>query len=173
MRIAIIWRPSSGKTTLAKDLYEQLKDEGYVLDIDTERMLADVLEFDFRNHTKQELLEYQRTLYKLLFSIHIRHKKLITDTPLINTLWYTPDTTLQAIVQAVSKCLYHIFLVCQPLPVKDDWVRHTDEEFLKEVEKKLLDYVEKELKNKPVVYLEWDRKERLKKALEAIKKYKK
>jgi len=168
MRIALVWAYNSWKTTLAKDLYKRLKEKWYKLDVNKEREIAKLIGFDFRENTKEELDMYQTKLFRDLYLIHSKNSKIITDNPLVNTLWYTKDYKIESAVKEVAEDLYDIFFICAPTKIKDDWVRHIDEEFRKQVFDKIINYI-KQIKDKPIVLLSGSKEKRLNEAMEVIK----
>lgn len=83
-------------------------------------------------------------------------------------VWYT-DGLLKEKIKNVSKNLYDIVLICKPLELKDDWVRNLDENLRKKVFNETVEYL-KEIKWK-IYFIDWNKEERLKKALNIVKKY--
>lgn len=163
MRIGILWTFSSWKTTLAKDLYNNiLKKENYILDIDLERYIAKYLWFDFNNHTEEELKQFQQYLIDMIKITHKRYNKLITDNPLDLQPAYKRD-------YKVEEDLYDILFITdiQDVELENDWVRHQDEELRKEIDK----FLKEKLSNKAHL-ISGNRQERLDKAKRIIEEYK-
>ena len=178
MKIWICWAYSSGKTTIAKDIYVHLDEQDknwIILDINIERDIAQTLWLDFNNHTKSEKEKFQLNLFNYTSWIHNDLDDFITDNPLHTQLGYTENRELIYKINQIKDNLYDILFFCEPVELENDWVRHTDEAYRKEVYKKIEDAIKDTVANNPdiiAVRLMWDKKERLEQAMYIIKEWK-
>ena len=165
MRIWIMWTYSSWKTTLANRLVSELP--WHILDINQEREVANKVWFDFNNYTDEELLNYQTSLLWHLASVHMNLYNIITDTPIPLIAAYTQHPWLIDTVKYYKK-YYDLIVYCNPddCKLEDDWVRHQDEKFRKEVDKKIQEII----KDMNVVKVYWPTYKRVKQVLDYINK---
>ena len=177
MKVWVIWAFSTGKTTLVEKLWEKLNKDKEVFKICTniEREIADLLRFDFNNHTLWQKLTYQKWLLQAILN-ELNYNNMVTDTPihLLNVYCHNPD--LNKIVDKYKTKYDILFYLPIEFAIEDDGVRHVDVNYQKQID----DYIKKELidtqnKNKDIVIrtLRWDLKTRLDKALYWIEQYKK
>ncbi len=143
MKIGIVWAFSTWKTTLAyqlKEKYERVYWDKIHLDINTERELAELLSFDFNKHTEEQKLDYQRWLVHTTLAVAWKYDDLITDTPINLIPAYCDDENIKKIVRKYSPYLYDIiFYLPIEFEIENDWVRHTNEELRRGVNKRVLE----------------------------------
>lgn len=171
MKIWIAWAFSTGKTTLAEELHKNLPN--YLLDIDAERDLADMLDFDFNNHDDLEKAKYQTRLYVYSKNIVNVTDNIITDSPLQVHLWYTDDWVIYDLIYKNMSDLYDVLLYLPPeIEIENDWIRNIDKEYQKKVDEKIKEaccVTEIRNPNCIVKTIKGDINERLIQSLEIIK----
>jgi len=171
MKIWIAGAFSTGKTTLAKELSTYLPD--YKLDINIERDVADLLEFDFNNHTPAEREMYQRYLLQKTTMTATSNENLITDTPVQVLMWYAENQQVRLLTQQAMINLYDILLYLPPeISIKDDGVRNTDKKYQAEVDEMISDACcLTAIKNRDCILrtINWNFNERLVDAMQIIK----
>jgi len=175
MKIWIAWAFSTGKTTLAKELSSYLPE--CKLDINIERELAELLEYDFNNHTPDEEDMYQRYMLQKTTMIATGNKDLITDTPLQTLLWYAENQQVRMLTQQAMSNLYDILLYLPPeLDIENDWIRHINKKYQLEVDEQIRDAITLSVRRNPKLIartIDWNMNDRIVDAMHYIEEFKK
>lgn len=170
-KIAICWSFSVGKSTLTKELSR-------ILDIKQNKEVArELLENWFSLPTTDyELFEFQKNILHNQKKIE-QQDKFITDATLIEALAYSKnikDINYYNIIEREIREYYKekvydiIFYIPIEFDIEDDWIRHTDKELQKIIDKRIKENLKKYNSAEQIIELNWTVEERIKKALRYI-----
>ena len=134
MRIWVIGAFSTGKTTLIESIWKELK--GYKIITNTEREIADLLWFDFNNHTELELLKYQSVASQKIIDEAIT-KNMITDTPIHLLQAYCEKPFTKNIVKRYWWIYDLLFYLPPEIDIEDDWIRHIDKKYQNQIDRNI------------------------------------
>ena len=96
--------------------------------------------------TKKELIAFQYRVAEMQYQREQEMEDFITDNPLYLSPAYCKqidnDLYMWSLDFVKEKAKYDIVFVCEPLPIVNDWIRHSDDEFQKKIQDDILEMLE-------------------------------